>query len=259
MRSVGMGNQPWSHGRPGKRHLLYRYNGEGHRIRPWPELPINVLGDNGYTLAAPSKLATGNYEIIHGHLDDLDRLKPMQSGLVQSARHGGVLVPKGGAESGAVRSLRQAARYCDSLEALIDCATTYRDNRLAKDPTDPITDAEVIKTPSPAWKMQIEGRNWIGQGGIIPMRFAEVDRFLNLGEDATFLFLHLERHHNERMPWPNYSSGGLSASRMRADNWSKQACSASSNRVAGARAILRSMLGAMASSLWGSEMIPNLN
>ena len=51
----------------GKFHHLYRYNGERRRIRPWSELPIDLLGDNGYALAAPSKTATGSYEIIHGH------------------------------------------------------------------------------------------------------------------------------------------------------------------------------------------------
>jgi Bifunctional DNA primase/polymerase, N-terminal len=182
----------------GKLHLLYRYNGEGRRIRPWRELPIDVLGDNGYALAAPSKLATGTYEIIHGDLDDLDRLKPMESGLAGPTRRGGMLAPKGERNRALFDHCQHAARYCDSLEALIDCAATYRDNCLAKDPADPITDAEVIKTASSAWKMQIEGRNWIGQGGIIPMRCAEVDRFLSLGEDATFLFLHLKRHHNDR-------------------------------------------------------------
>jgi len=65
----------------GKFHYLYRYNGEHRRIRPWPELPIDQLGDNGYALAAPSKIATGSYEIIHGHLRDLDLLKPMAGGL----------------------------------------------------------------------------------------------------------------------------------------------------------------------------------
>src|SRR5262249_5889736 len=56
----------------GKFHHLYQYNGERRRIRPWSQLPIDVLGDNGYAVAAPSKLASGSYEIIHGHLDDLD-------------------------------------------------------------------------------------------------------------------------------------------------------------------------------------------
>ena len=62
----------------GKLHCLYRYNGERRRIRPWGrEIPIDVLGDNGYVLAPPSKLEKGSYEIIHGHFDDLDNLKPM--------------------------------------------------------------------------------------------------------------------------------------------------------------------------------------
>src|SRR5262245_14175773 len=61
----------------GKFHHLYRYSGERRRIRPWPELPIDVLGDNGYALAAPSKIATGSYEIVHGPFDDLDRLIPL--------------------------------------------------------------------------------------------------------------------------------------------------------------------------------------
>src|SRR5262245_48205219 len=50
----------------GKLHLLYRYNGERRRLRPWPELPIDVLGDNGFVLEAPSKFAAGSYEIVHG-------------------------------------------------------------------------------------------------------------------------------------------------------------------------------------------------
>lgn len=44
----------------GKFHHLYRYNGERRRIRPWPDRPIDLLGDNGYALAAPSKLAIGS-------------------------------------------------------------------------------------------------------------------------------------------------------------------------------------------------------
>jgi hypothetical protein len=77
------------HGQPGivtrtasgKFHHLYRYNGERRRIRPWPDRPIDLLGDNGYALAAPSKLEKGSYEIIHGHLDDLDRLTPLEGAL----------------------------------------------------------------------------------------------------------------------------------------------------------------------------------
>src|SRR5262245_23963518 len=94
-----------------KRHMLYRYNGESRRIRPWAGLPIDVLGDNGYALAAPSNLAIGRYEIIHGHLDDLDRLKPMESDVVSPTRHGGVLVPKGERNRTLFDHCRHVARY----------------------------------------------------------------------------------------------------------------------------------------------------
>jgi len=40
----------------GKSHLLYRYHGEPRRITPWKDFPIDVLGDNGYAIAAPSDL-----------------------------------------------------------------------------------------------------------------------------------------------------------------------------------------------------------
>src|SRR5262245_17291774 len=43
----------------GKLHLQYRYHGERRRIRPFRGLPIDILGDNGYALAAPSRLQTG--------------------------------------------------------------------------------------------------------------------------------------------------------------------------------------------------------
>jgi hypothetical protein len=66
----------------GKSHLLYRYNGEPRRIRPWKDFPIDVLGDNGYAIAAPSELEKGSYEIIHGQFDDLDLLKPMRDGII---------------------------------------------------------------------------------------------------------------------------------------------------------------------------------
>src|SRR5262245_21315152 len=131
----------------GKRHLLYRYNGESRRIRPWPDLPIDLLGDNGYALAAPSKLATGSYEIIHGHLNDLDCLKPMESGMVSPPqRHRGVLVPDGERNRALFDHCRHAPRHCGSLEALIDCAATYRENRLTKDPADPITHAVRVRS-----------------------------------------------------------------------------------------------------------------
>jgi Bifunctional DNA primase/polymerase, N-terminal len=38
----------------GNHHIPYRHNGEKRRIRPWPELPIDILGANGFAVAPPS-------------------------------------------------------------------------------------------------------------------------------------------------------------------------------------------------------------
>src|SRR5262249_46021104 len=58
----------------GKFQAYYRHNGERRRIRPWRGLPIDLLGSGGYVVAPPSKSAKGQYEIIQGNLDDLERL-----------------------------------------------------------------------------------------------------------------------------------------------------------------------------------------
>jgi hypothetical protein len=63
----------------GKFHAYYRHNGERRRIRPWQELPIDIIG-GGVAVAPPSKVLKGDYKIIHGHIDDLDRL-PLAKGL----------------------------------------------------------------------------------------------------------------------------------------------------------------------------------
>jgi hypothetical protein len=47
-----------------KHKLWYRHNGEGRRIRPWPDLPIDVLGA-GFTVAPPSFNASYKQIPIH--------------------------------------------------------------------------------------------------------------------------------------------------------------------------------------------------
>ena len=61
----------------GKFHALYRHNGERRSIRPWTDLPIDVLG-SGLCIAPPSTVVKGQYQIIEGSLDDLDRLPIMR-------------------------------------------------------------------------------------------------------------------------------------------------------------------------------------
>src|SRR5438094_2648292 len=57
-------------------HAWYRHNGERRRIRPTPDVPIDILGA-GYAVAPPSQVTKGGYEFIQGGLDNLDCLKPM--------------------------------------------------------------------------------------------------------------------------------------------------------------------------------------
>jgi len=63
----------------GKFHGLYKYNGEGRKIRPWPDRPIDVLGDNGFVVAMPSLFQGGEYQFIQGGLDDLGSLPTLQN------------------------------------------------------------------------------------------------------------------------------------------------------------------------------------
>ncbi|WP_394893418.1 bifunctional DNA primase/polymerase [Mesorhizobium sp. AaZ16] len=55
----------------------YRNNGEGRRVRPDPAKPIDILGD-GFVVAPPSQGSKGQYQIIAGTLDDIERLPTMR-------------------------------------------------------------------------------------------------------------------------------------------------------------------------------------
>jgi hypothetical protein len=173
----------------GKYHLLYRYNGERRRIRPWADLPIDVLGDNGYALAAPSKLATGSYEIIHGHLDDLDRLKPM-AGIETSviiplpAKWAGMRQGDGRNRALWERCMRAGAG-CD-LNRMMEIAREA--NQSFKEP---LMDAEVVKIATSAWQHDAAGLNFFTR----PRVMLDHDVIDSFPEDAILLLIRLERYH----------------------------------------------------------------
>jgi hypothetical protein len=123
----------------GKFHLPYRYNGERRQIRPFPD--IDVLGDGGMVIAAPSKISTGTYEFIKGNLDELDRLKPMR-GIVTPVQS---RIQKGHRKQALFEHCRAHVHACDTMEDLLDVGMTYRDIMLDPHPT-PISDARVLTT-----------------------------------------------------------------------------------------------------------------
>jgi Bifunctional DNA primase/polymerase, N-terminal len=159
----------------GKRHLLYRYNGERRRIRPWPELPIDVLGDNGYALAAPSKLATGSYEIINGHLDDLDRLKPMagmEASIVAPLPPKWTGMRQGDGRNRALWECCMRTGGGRDLNGMMEIARNA--NQLFKEP---LMDAEVVKIATSAWQHDTAGLNFFTR----PRIMVDHDIFDSLG------------------------------------------------------------------------------
>jgi hypothetical protein len=50
-------------------HAYYRHNGEGRKIRPDPRKPIDLIGA-GPIVLPPSRGFRGNYEIIHGRIEE---------------------------------------------------------------------------------------------------------------------------------------------------------------------------------------------
>jgi hypothetical protein len=175
----------------GKFHLLYRYNGERRRIHPWSGLPIDVLGDNGYALAAPSKLATGSYEIVHGHLDDLDRLKPMAgnegapsiSPMRGMREHDGRNNALFNAIGPIARTIHQAHGAFDDL---LDAA-----RKLNSQCAEPMGDTEVNRTATSVWGMTLEGRNFIGVPEILCLR----EEHLEIEDTSAFKLLAFLRLH----------------------------------------------------------------
>jgi hypothetical protein len=67
----------------GKHHAWFKHNGERRRIRPFGELPIDLLGHGGLVVAPPFEAKGGSYQFIQGTLDDIGRL-PVMRGLDSS-------------------------------------------------------------------------------------------------------------------------------------------------------------------------------
>jgi hypothetical protein len=175
----------------GKHHLFYRYNGEGRRIRPWNGLDIDVLGDNGLAVAAPSRLAKGSYEIIHGHLDDINQLKPIVGTKTEiapvPAKWSGMRQGDGRNRSLWERCMRAGAGF--GPEQMIELGR--RENQQFKEP---LMDAEVVKIATSAWQHDAAGLNFFTR----PRIMIDHDTFDTLGatgQHAIYLLLKLERHH----------------------------------------------------------------
>lgn len=139
----------------GKWHGYYRHNGEGRRIRPVARVPIDILG-GGYAVAPPSRGARGQYEIVQGRLDDLDRLPVMRQAPAAAAPPAAEMVPEGRRNTALFGACRRAAARCDDEQELIAFAVTWNEEHCVP----PDVHDNVVRTARSAWKREVNGRGW---------------------------------------------------------------------------------------------------
>lgn len=164
----------------GKYHAYFRHSGERRQIRPWRGLPIDLLGSGGYAVAAPSKSAIGQYEIIQGSLDDIERLPRLRN--LDLAKPEGA---KQGARNNVLwHHCMRNAKHTDTLDDLLDVARTFND-----DCEPPMEDTEVMSVVRSAWGITSRGDNRFGtHGAWFPLD--EVNRMI-CDQDAFFLLAFL--------------------------------------------------------------------
>ena len=108
---------------------------------------MDILGV-GNVVCAGSETSKGRYVIERGSLADLDRLPRLAASPAPPARLD--KVPVGKRNNELFQYLQSIVAYCDTLDALLDAARTWADDRLAVG-SHPVTDAEIIKTCTSVW------------------------------------------------------------------------------------------------------------
>jgi hypothetical protein len=180
-------------------HAYYLHSGEPRRVRPWPDKPIDLLGD-GFAVAPPSRGSKGSYAIIQGTLEDLHHLPSMQ-GIAPPANENqaGTGLIRQGARNEALRNrCMREAPACDTFNDLLDVAMTFSNDMLDRIHGHPFTDADVFKAAKWAWDKTVAGDNWFGRGGMVALDFAVIDEMAGPAPYACALLIFLKRAHSGR-------------------------------------------------------------
>jgi hypothetical protein len=192
----------------GKFHALYKHNGEYRKIRPFGDLPIDLLGIGGLAVAVPSRFEKGEYAFIQGSLDDVERL-PVMRGLdpamyrprdttiavatptfVEGAFDRGLIAEEGVRNTKLWEySMQQMAEKQMDFDTLVDLA---RNRNATYSP--PMPDEEVIRVATSAWGYTVTGRNWFGSSGKVVTSTEDIDEMLVEAPDAFLLLVKLRRH-----------------------------------------------------------------
>ncbi|MGR3639093.1 hypothetical protein [Alterinioella nitratireducens] len=208
-------------------HFWYLYNGEARKVRPDPSIPIDLLG-GGVMVAPPSKGRRGEYEFIHGSLDDLHKLRPAANiiepprpTLEKPASKAGLIIE--GRNDALYRHLMQRARYCDDFETLLDVAQSFAESMIDRVARHPFTDAEIRVTAKSVWDITKRGDNRFGGQAHSILYNDRRDILLELGPDAFYLYTLLQKWSHDKPFFPcangimdHIPSGKWSRDRIRA-------------------------------------------
>jgi len=180
----------------GNYQAWYRWNGEGRIVRPDPRVPIDILG-GGFVVAPPSLGIKGKYQFLQGNLGDIDRLPtiralPLASKAIhpRSLAQSTLLVKEGRRNGTLFRECMRAAHHCDDFDQLLDVARTRN-----ADYSPPLTDEEVMKVATSAWRYETRGENWVGRGKVVALSHRDVDLLATKYPDALALLTIVKYEH----------------------------------------------------------------
>ena len=246
------GDTPLITGTPsGGAHLWYRHSGEASsNLRLTEGVAVDIKGRGGSVIVVPPSVrpegphAGKPYRFIRGSWDDLERLPPMRAnGLRSKARRPSAHhpPPRSGAVAEAVPvrivkdghrnttlfklALREAPR-ASSEDALLRSMRGVVAEHFQTGGSDPFTAAEVEKTVASAWRVQEEGRNWVGQEPRVMATAREVEAIAQdpHGSDAMLLLMKLRLVHwqHDTFAVPPKTLAAAPAAPMKIAGWGPQ-------------------------------------
>jgi hypothetical protein len=183
-------------------HLWFQHAGERNaNLRP-KGLAAEIKSTGSLAVVPPSvHLSGARYALAEGSWSDLARLPRLRPSALLSpapAVNGNgqafAGVNRGTRNNTLFNALRRDAPHCDDLVTLLDVARTINGEF-----DEPLLDAEVCKTASSVWKMQCDGRNWLGRRAVVQVESSLIDRLLAAGHaDAFALWARLRQRHWNR-------------------------------------------------------------
>ena len=187
----------------GKFHALYRYNGEGRRVRQLGELPVDILG-GGVIVGAGSVIpGKGTYEIIEGSLADipyLPKLRNLPPWIYEAPANdpsptATAIITEGKRDHSLFRDCLGVAattRGISKEEGFVAVLRAANEFNAKCDP--PLEEAEVMHAVNSAWDYEIRGLNRVGQHGVW-FETSEANALITSDQDA-FVLLSYRRAHN---------------------------------------------------------------